>query len=326
VQLRSRAERFVAVAGLLASAAWPTIASAEPAEKPAANSEDRTRMAGERFATGRAAFVRGDFRLAGESFDAAFALAPHHDALWNSAQAWESAGELARAANRYSRYLSLAPANAPDRAQATNALASIARKLGRVHVVAQASDDPRIDGEPIASEEIYVYPGTHELTIRRDGALVTREVSVAAREDRSVSFGAAAAPPSAEQPAPKAERPNPLPPSRDSGLSEKTAHGISPWFVVGGGALTVVSGALTGYFGARAVDQKHQFDRAPSASLLDDGRQNQTLANVGIGVTIGLAALTTCVALFFVDWSGGASTKTTSSAMADLAALRVRFP
>lgn len=274
-------------------------ALAEPVDPPAASS-DTARSAGQKFAAGRAAYQRGDFRLAGTSFDEAFAILPHYDALWNSAQAWESAGELARAANRYARYLSLAPTNAPDRTQATRALATLAKKLGRIHPVAASSEDARIDGEAAWGDEFYVYPGTHEVTIQRSGSRTAREVSVAAGEDRSVSFASASAD-AVEQ---LGARPAPSTPasSTESLPPVRASAGVSPWFVAGGAAATVVGGALTGYFGARAVSQKHDFDRNPSAELLDDGRRNQTLTNVGLGVTVGLAAVTVGLALFFVDW------------------------
>src|SRR5580658_7681957 len=75
--------------------------------------------AGARFEEGTKAFDAGDFRRAAAAFEAAYRLAPNTDVLWNAARAWQRAGEAARAATLYSRYLRDAPPVAPDRGTAT---------------------------------------------------------------------------------------------------------------------------------------------------------------------------------------------------------------
>lgn len=187
VQPGRRLRRAAAIFTLLTSTS--VTAFAQSPATPAA-STDPTREAAQRFAAASQAFVRGDFRVAGNEFDAAYKLVPHQDALWNAAQAWESAGELARAANRYETYLTTTSATAPGRAQATRAVAKLAQRLGRVHVLGLVGELASVDGEAMQGDVAYVYPGTHHVTIQRNGSAISREVSIAAQEDRSVSFGA----------------------------------------------------------------------------------------------------------------------------------------
>ena len=84
--------------------------------------------------------------MAADAFEEANTLAPHPAPLWNAARARQKAGENARAANLYARYLRDAPADAPNRADATTALASVAPKLGRLEVGDASAQDLQIDG------------------------------------------------------------------------------------------------------------------------------------------------------------------------------------
>src|SRR4051812_43329045 len=84
------------------------VTSAASADVPAVDQAARERAAA-RFEEGVRSFSAGDFRSAAESFERAYALAPHHDALWNAGQAWQKAGEIVKAANHFERFLAEAP-------------------------------------------------------------------------------------------------------------------------------------------------------------------------------------------------------------------------
>jgi hypothetical protein len=286
---------FVVLAVVMAGAP----AYAQPATA-FTQADDRGRLASEHFRRGRDAFLRNDFHGAGRAFDDAFAAAPHHDSLWNAAQSWESAGELARAANRYAAYLRVAPPGAPDRFGATAALAALARKLGRIHVYASTADQPHVDGEALTGEFVYVYPGTHVVTIQRGTGTIDREVSVAAQEDKSISFAGSNDTPPA--PPPHAAAREPLGAATSPERSADHPGGLPPWTVLLGGGLTLAGAGAATFFGLRSLDAKNEFDRRPSIDLLESGRNDQTLTNVALGVTIGLAVVTACVAVLFVDW------------------------
>lgn len=295
-----------------------TFASHAAAEPPPTEISDRGRLASDHFRRGRAAYLRQDFQAAGRAFDDAFAAAPHHDVLWNAAQSWENAGEIARAANRYAAYLRLAPATASDRPSATASLASLTRRLGRLHVFASANEQPRVDGEVVTDEVFYVYPGTHVVTVQRKRGTTEREVSVAAGQDASVSFGAdpAEAGPSSESKAPSSA-PTPSAPTSSELRREPVPamRPLPPWTVIVGGGLVVVGAGATTFFGLRSLGAKSDFDRHPSADLLGSGRDDQTRTNVALGVTLGIAVVTACVAGLFVEW-GPSSSRTSPPAAA----------
>src|SRR5690349_9741989 len=84
------------------------------------------------FAQAEAAFARGDFVAAGQSFDAAYAADPNPISLFNAARSWERAGEPVRAANLYRRFLADAASDTPNRDRATASLAELRKKLGRI--------------------------------------------------------------------------------------------------------------------------------------------------------------------------------------------------
>ncbi len=102
--------------------------------------------------------------------------------LWNAARAWDRAGEIARAANRYERYLREAPAGARDRDSALQAVSRLGAKLGRIEVVGPGTIDIAVDERPLDGDRVYVTPGAHVVRGRADARLVTKTVTVAAGE------------------------------------------------------------------------------------------------------------------------------------------------
>src|ERR1700722_20008120 len=150
--LGGRGLRAAALGALLLS----TPAYAQSTAPPSPTAEAR-KDAARRYAEGTRAFDARDFTRAGEAFDAAYALAPHPDALWNSARAWHSAGELARAANLYARYLREARRDAPDRPGALAAQKQLASRLGRIEIhPGEGVQNVRVDDVPVEGTVVYV--------------------------------------------------------------------------------------------------------------------------------------------------------------------------
>src|SRR5262249_30884250 len=107
----SRGVRWLTLGLALAGLASPAPAAhADDVRSP--RTAEARREAARKFGDATRAFDAGDYRRAGEGFEAAYQLAPHEDPLWNGARAWHLAGDLARAANLYARYLREAPPNA----------------------------------------------------------------------------------------------------------------------------------------------------------------------------------------------------------------------
>ncbi|MBI5537360.1 MAG: hypothetical protein HY898_31850 [Deltaproteobacteria bacterium] len=276
----------------------PLLTQAEP---PASTTTAADRQAAaQAFAEGQRAFTLGDFPHAAESFEKAYAKAPHHAALWNAARSWQKAGETARAANLYARYLREAPPNAPDRNSASSALQKISTKLARLEIHATGIDQITVDGQPIESTSVFVTPGTH-LIEGRAGDRTVRQSQPA--EAGAVVSVALVAPPPAASSSPK---PPPPPPTS----SAKPSSGkLPPAVVYVGGAVTVVLAGVMVWSGLDTLGQKKTFDSEPTQANLDDGHSRQTRTNVLLAVTAGAAVLTTVAAVWLVDWKGKSDDK-----------------
>jgi hypothetical protein len=272
---------------------------AQTPASPAVSAADK-QAATQSFAEGQRAFTQGDFPHAAESFEQAYARAPHHSALWNAARSWQKAGELARAANLYARYLREAPPNAPDRNSASSALQKLATKLARLEIHATGLDEIKVDSEPVISTSVYVTPGSHIIEARSGDRTVRQ--SQPAEAGAVVAVALVAPPPvasSAPAPLPPPPPPKPAPASK----------GLPPTVVFIGGALTLVLAGVTTWSGFDTLSQKSTFDASPTQSNLDDGHSRQTRTNVLLAVSAGAAVLTGVAAVWLVDWKSKSGDK-----------------
>jgi hypothetical protein len=289
------------VALLLSSTVVAFAASAAAQDAGGATADDRKQAAAD-FAEGDRAFKDGDFRRAAEAYEHAYQRVPHHSTLWNSARAWHHAGELARAANLYARYLREAPANARDRNSAQSALTELAGKLARLEIHATDVSSVQVDGQPLDAPSLFVTPGAHVVEGRtRDDRAVRQEPTVAAGDVVSIALVAPAAPSRGTPPPP------PPPPPPPGPTVDRRSHGWPPAVVYVGGAATVVLAGFTVWSGLDTVQQKNSFVQSPSQSSLDSGRSKEVRTNVLIGATAGVAALTALTAVVLVDWHGSSS-------------------
>jgi hypothetical protein len=273
-------------------------AAAQDPAKPQVG-EAQKRAAAKSFAEGKAAFLAGDYLHAGRAFEEAYALAPHEDASWNAASAWHRGGELVRAANLYVRYLGEAPPGAADRNTATRALHDLSQRLGRLEIHAAGFDEVRLDAEPIAAETRYVTPGTHKLTGRRGERDVEQVVSIDAGAMASVTLEMPFEPPPSPIAPTVARRHDPTP------VVAPARSGISPVVAWVGAGLTVATLGVATWSSFDTLAARSDYDRAPDADKLDDGRSKMVRTNVLWGVGAGLAAATVFTAVVLVDWKRG---------------------
>ena len=298
-----------------AATASPT-ASASPAAKPAPSEDDR-KAAARSFAGGEQLFAKGDFLRAATSFEEAHARAPHSASSWNAARSWHRAGELDRAANRYTHFLADAPSDAPDRDAALRALRELSPRLGRFEIQAAGLEDVRVDGEPARPPTVYVYPGSHLITARSGDRTITRTERVEAGLVASVVLGAAAAgrvePGPTSSPAPSATvvalaptsaslvSASPTPAPAPAPAPAATFAGL--WPVRGAtlavGVITVAFAALTVASGVDTLDSRAAYDAAVAGgdaagarSLFAEGVAKQQRTNGLAAGLIGAAALT----------------------------------
>lgn len=272
---------------LVQSAASPKVAWADggaPATLDAPTAEQAFKEAVK-------AFNAADFTRAAQGFERAFELGPHESPLWNAARSWDKAGEPARAANAYARFLRIAPTSATDRGTARARLAELTSRLGRFDLH-PPDVDARVDGERVHVHPVYVNPGTHLIVATVGGGSIRRSERVDAGAVVSVSFE------------PAAEEPSPTVPSAKS-ESTPRRRGLPPAVVVAGAAVTAIAVGLTVASGLDTLNLRDAFLASPSRDLLDDGRAAQTRTNVLVGTSILLGAVTGLLALVFVDFRGG---------------------
>jgi hypothetical protein len=289
-----------AALGILLVAA-PAYAQASPSTPPAEVRKEAAR----RYAEGTHAFDAGDFTRAGEAFDAAYRLAPHPDALWNAARAWHRAGELARAANLYARYLREAPRDAPDRPSALAAQKQLASKLGRIEIHAEDGvEDVRVDGVPVESPVLYVVPGVHALRGRSAQGEIERQVTLEAGGEVSVLVAPPPSPPPTAPSPPATTPPAAAQPAATPAIAAPSRHGWSPAVVWVEAGVTLAVVGVTLWSGLDTLSTLHTYDARPTQGTLDSGRSQEVRTNVLLGASIGLAAVTGLTALLLVDWRG----------------------
>jgi hypothetical protein len=276
-----------------ASLAAAVLVVAAVSAGPALGAPDGLAQAKADFVEGQKAFRAGDFRHAAESFEAAYKAAPHPDALWNAARAWDRADEKAKAANLYAKYLKSAPPNARDRNSATEAMKELSARLARLEIHAVDLTDIRIDGQPLGDEpSVFVTPGAHVIEAKAGERVVRKEQATTAGAVISIAL---VAPPPEDK---TAVAPPPPPPAPV--VEER--HGLSPVFFVVGCGLTAVGGGFLVFSGLQTTHTKSEYVANPSQALLNTGSSQQTRTNVLIAATAGVGALTAATGIFFTDW------------------------
>lgn len=284
----------------------PTSASAQEAQPGAAahvdaagaETEDKKLAAQRAFAEGQRAYGAGDYRHAADSFELAYKLKPHPDALWNAARARQRSGDIARAANLFTKFLKEAPPNSRDRNTAQTALRQLSPKLGQLEIHAVGLDDVKVDRELVDTATVYVNPGAHVVEAHAGDRPVQQAQSVEAGEVQSVAL---VAPP---ENAPPPEQATLVVNPSTNGDTVKPHHGWSPVVVIVGGVLTAAGAITTIISGLDTTSQKTKFDNSPTQANLDSGRSKETRTNVALGVTVGLGVLTGAAAIWLVDWKG----------------------
>jgi hypothetical protein len=260
----------------------------------AASTDDERARAAESFRQAQAAFERRDFAAAAAAFEAAAGFVPHPAAWLSAADAWQRAGEPARAAedcDRAHELPNLEEAAAADHADyARDAAQCIERLRGRVALLAVAGAGAtavRVDdgAEQVLPARRWVRPGHHVLTLVDLQSSRTRrmELEVRAGEERTVDAttsvpATVAAPPRASPPTETAPSPAPA-----------RSHGIpaASWVAFG---LAVPAAVAYGVTGIMTLQAQRDFDATPSASNRDAFYRDRTMADVSFAIALTAAA------------------------------------
>lgn len=301
------------------------------AQEAEAASSDRRDAARRLFEQGERAFDAGDFVLAAKSFDEAYRNMPHYAPLWNAARSWERAGEPTRAANGYTKYLRLAPDDAPDRDAATAALGALAEKLGRIEVYAAEVDVVRVDNESIEGTSVYVHPGMHVIEGQTGETKIQRTEVVEAGSVRSVVLVEKPEPILRDAPAPESivQTSVPTVSKPHSGAQSNTfppknrAQGWLGSAAIAAGGVTVGAASLVLWSGMDTLAAKEEFDAAPTEEKLAAGKDKQFRTNAILGGAIGSAVVTAALISLW-KWNGS-TTKTAISVLPPVAGMPLQF-
>lgn len=227
--------------------------------------------------------------------------------MFNGALSWEKAGDLARAANLYKKYLRVAAPDARDRDKAATSVADLSTRLGRLDLVREGARDVQLDGRALDEDASFTTPGEHVITwIAPDGSKPSRVATVGAGQVASVVLVEPSKPPDPKPPDPKP--PDPKPPEAGPTTPPPPRSGITPWVAVSLGGATVVSGAILLWSGIDVLQAKSDYDQQRSSlsvddqqTLIDEGRSKTDRTNVLIGIT-GALGVATVVTLIFTDF------------------------
>lgn len=261
------------------------------------------------FAQGQAAQLEGNYALAAEHFELAFALQPSKEALRSAARMQMSANNLARAATHAQSLLDLFGEDAPSTELAHSILDEVAPGLARYEVSCSpecglAVDDLAYFVEPARRHRLYLNPGSVAFTAHfTNGRTASRAVTTGAGETARVELRAPRAPavsrPSGATPGGAtpggASRRISTPDARQPGANASGLPVVVPWLT---GAATVACGGFTLW---AALDTQRKYDEYvdhPTQEKWTSGVARQRLTNVLAASTAVLGAATLTLAFF----------------------------
>ena len=259
-------------------------------------SADARRRAAEQFEAGKRAFAGGQFVVAAEHFQQAALISPHPATLINAAEAWERAGEPARAVELCDRITAMPYADARFADAAVAMGRRLAPKIATVDVTAPQGGLATIDGgsEVPIPHRFRLPPGKHEAMVTDTSRRVRRiAVEVAAGESRTVEppaerdpDGPARLPPT---PTPTPEPSSaPLPPPADAAAPATAPSGsVVPWVFF---ALAGAAAGVGGTFAYLTVRSRDDYAATPNHTTADAFYRNRLVANVGLFGAAAFAA------------------------------------
>lgn len=188
-----------------------------------------------------ALYAKGEFARAAEKFEASFALRPVPVTKFNTARAWEQAGETLKAIAAWQTWLEMSP-QAAERPEAQASLSKLGEKLAKLGVQAVTvtalplNARVSIDGVPrgLAPVTVELTPTRHFLRVELEGREPqerTVEVGLAAPQVERFELAAAGQSPIAvakpelgPAPLPRPEIPRPTDPAFALSLSDDAVH------------------------------------------------------------------------------------------------------
>jgi hypothetical protein len=293
---------------LLAAATVAVLPSAAHADEPP--SADRLKSAADEYDRGRRAFLADDFDGAAVHFENAYRDAPRAETLRLAIRARRKGKQLARAAILAAVAQQRYPDDAPTAQLAKETLAETAPQLNEYLIDCNADCAIAADGRVVSQSDaqkhrIFLEPGSHDLGVSFKQGGVSKHVDAKRGGKDTLSFEA--------PPAPVVAPVVVAPPVAAPVVPEPPAPGTKPFgpavfFVAAGvavalGAGTVLSGIDTKNNPGVDAVRRDCAGKDTSCPAYQDGKSKETRTNVLLGVTIGAAAVSGVIGLFFTQWS-----------------------
>lgn len=141
-----------------------------------------------RFQQGIALARAGNCQGALAELRASFELLPRPNTMFNIAQCEEELHRYDLALASYERYLSLAEADAPDRASVERTMRTLGGLLGTIHIESNVPAEVWLDDRVVgtAPGDVLVPGGSHVIELRADGRVPARREVVVAAQARVV--------------------------------------------------------------------------------------------------------------------------------------------
>jgi hypothetical protein len=253
------------------------------------------------FSDGQAAQLDGNYERAAQSFELAYNIAASKEALRSAVRARQLANQLPRAATLAQLLLAQYNDDATSAKLANDIIAEARTKLGRISVTCTPQCTLALGGRATSlnaapTHVVFVAPGRQLLEISFDGdQTVTREATLRAGDDIALTV---AAPPARR--APGAEKP--LPPAAERTTARHDSGGLSPYWAIGGGTVTLALVGLTTWSGLDTNAAHDAYAKAPSPQGWSDGRAKQLRTNILLGTTAAVGLVSTVVAVFWTRW------------------------
>jgi len=288
--------RLLLCVALLLLALVPGPASAQSAADVAA--------ARELFIEGAELAKAGRWEQARDRYERSLALKPAAMTRYSLGVAQMSTGMLVEALESFRAFLQepSSGASEPYRAPATEAVARLEQRVGRVTIevepastagLAVTLDDEAVPVAALGRPRL-VNPGSHALAATAPGyEPAAQQVSLAegGSEQVTLTLIPLAPPPAPPAPPPQPWQPSPAPtpPPRDSGLDEASDFPVMPVVLMGGGAVLIAVGVGVGVAGlSQANDAPHkdgdEAEAARTKALVADLMGGAGIVAVAVGV------------------------------------------
>jgi hypothetical protein len=302
-------KRLAGVLAVSAALAATTASPAAHAEEPP--SADRLKAAAEEYDRGRRAFLADDFEAAAVHFESAFRDAPRAETMRLAIRARRKAKQLARAATLAAIAQQRYPGDAQTAQAAKETLDEAGPALHEYLVDCNADCAIAADGRVVSQSDalkhrIFLDPGPHELGVSFKEGGVARHIDAKRGGKDTLAFEA---PPPPAPTAPLVTTPTVTTvPVLVAAPPSTKPFGPAVFFVALGVTAAVGAGTVLSGIDAKnnpGVDAVRRACAGKDTSCPEyqDGKAAETRTNVLLGVTIGAAAITGVIGLFFTQWS-----------------------